>query len=98
MVKTKKRRFRLAVWKKFFTQRVMRHWNWFPREPVIGLVSEWRSVVCRVPHRSVLGLILFHIFISDINSGIKRTLIKFTDDTKLWDVVNTSEGWEAIQA
>jgi len=76
----------------------MRHWNWFPREPVIGLVSEWRSVVCRVPHRSVLGLILFHIFISDINSGIKRTLIKFTDDTKLWDVVNTSEGWEAIQA
>ena len=37
------------------------------------------------------------IFISDINNGVECTLSKFADDTKLWNVVNTPEGWDAIQ-
>ena len=45
----------------------------------------------------MLGLILFSIFINDVDSVIKCTLSKFADDTKLWDVVNTPEGWDAIQ-
>ena len=50
-----------------------------------------------VPQRSVLGLMLFNIFISDTNSGIKCTLSKFADDIKLCSVVNISEGLDAIQ-
>jgi len=49
-----------------------------------------------VPQGSVLGPILFNIFISDINRGVECTFSKFAVDTKLWDVANTPEGWDAI--
>lgn len=55
------------------------------------------GVMHGVPQGSVLGLILFNIFLSDINSGIECTLRKFAGDTKLCGAVGMPEERDAIQ-
>ena len=45
----------------------------------------------------MLRLIFFNIFINDIDSGVKCTLSKFADGTKLWGAVNMPERWDTIQ-
>ncbi|GAB0205751.1 triadin [Grus japonensis] len=64
---------------------------------VNSLMSKWRSVMSGILQGSILGLVLFNVFVSDMDGGIECTLSKFADNTKLCGVINTLEGRDAIQ-
>jgi len=62
-----------------------------------GQVSDWCNILSGVPQGSVLGPLLFVIYINDIDEVVNSKLLKYADDTKIFNKVNSVEKVENLR-
>ena len=62
-----------------------------------GFYSSWSRVWSGVPQGSVLGPVLFLIFINDLDMTVTSNVLKFADDTKLFRVVDNYQDGQMLQ-
>jgi len=53
--------------------------------------SSWSVALSGIPQGSVLGPLLFLIYVSGLDSGILNWILKFADDTKIFEKVKSLE-------
>ena len=75
--------------------------NWLTdrkqRVSVDGETSAWTAVHSGVPQGSVLGPLLFLIYINDLEDGVASNILKFADDTKIFRRVQTRQECRTLQ-
>ena len=57
------------------------------RVVINGMISDWASIFAGVPQGSILGPLIFLIFINDIVNNIQSNIRLFVDDTSLYIIV-----------
>ena len=76
-------------------------WHTHRRHRVIvdGEISNWKFVLSGVPQGSVLGPILFliYIYINDLEDDISSRVLKFADDTKVFRKVTNDTDKQSLQ-
>ena len=68
------------------------------RVVINGKASDWRNVLSGVPQGSVLGPILFTIYVNDMDEGLTCKISKFADDTKITGKVTSADEKALLQS
>ena len=63
----------------------------FPRVVLIGQTSSWRPVLAAVPKGSILGPLLFLVYIKDLPNDLNSKVKLFADDTSLFTIVKDND-------
>ena len=64
---------------------------------VNGINSKWANVTSGIPQGSVLGLILFVLYINDLPENIVSNVYMLADDTKVFKMINSPNDQHTLQ-
>jgi hypothetical protein len=67
------------------------------RVGVNGKYSTWADVLSGVPQGSVLGPLLFLLFVNDLPDWVVNSIKMFADDTKIWSAIQSAENSHSLQ-
>jgi len=67
------------------------------RVSIRGSYSEWFMVLSGVPQGSVLGPLLFLLFVNELPQWIVNSMRMFADDTKLWTCIRSEADSVSLQ-
>ena len=62
-----------------------------------GSSSQWTEVTSGVPQGSVLGPLLFILYVNDITDGVQSSLEMFADDSKLYRIIQNPCDTDTLQ-
>ena len=63
---------------------------------VNGKLSNWAAVLSGVPQGSVLGPLVFLLFVNELPTWITNSIKLFADDAKIWGKIITENDSERV--
>jgi len=68
------------------------------RVVINGICSRFTVVISGVPQGSILGHLLFIIFMNDLDDGVVNKILKFADETKIVSKVASEDQIKILQS